>query len=349
MSLYEYGSAASGLQFTINTVANPDGSTGFTVHVIQGSLNLNAVYWSDGDLVAKESTSTGFIGTKAENALNMNGSNVLWNDDGTSTVKDETYDGGVKLSDAGLGSTPPLTYLTAGGADYTFKVDNLDLTHFSTLGVRATSTSTLEGSIKWVDEHPYTPPPPPETVAFDGLSQGAWGTPDAGAGHWDTTTYQTTDLYEGIFDIDAGGNIDGDSLLEVLNQPVQGNAEAILGKQAVAALLNADSTGAPGEPTLTADYRFTTDEVIKAVQEVYDDAGFDAVQAADLQNLLEFWNIAPENNHVIDGATVEGELHSDDTTTIATTLTYAGTAGGSFTGDIIQVLHDLHPNDGWML
>ena len=50
MSLYEYGSAASGLQFTINTVANPEwAAPGFTVHVIQGSLNLNALYWSDGE------------------------------------------------------------------------------------------------------------------------------------------------------------------------------------------------------------------------------------------------------------------------------------------------------------
>ena len=49
---------------------------------------------------------------------------------------------------------------------------------------------------------------------------------------------------ESIFGVDAGGNIDGDTLLEVLNQPVQGDAEAILGKQAVGALLNASSTGA---------------------------------------------------------------------------------------------------------
>ena len=273
----------------------------------------------------------------------MNGDNVAWNDDGTSAGVTELYDGGVKLSDAGLGQGGS-TFLSADGTStYSFDVAGLDLSLFGQLGVRATSTSTLEGSIKWVDTHP-TEPPPDQPVAFDGLSQGAWGTPVNGAGDWTQTSYQTTDLYETIFGVDAGDNIDGDSLLGVLNQPVQGNAEAALGKQAVAALLNADSSG---ETTLTQAYRFSADDVIKAVQEVYDDAGFDATQAADLQDLLEFWNIAPENN-VGPGATMPGELHSDDTTTIATTLEYDGHLGGSFEGDIIGVLNTLHADHGWL-
>ena len=128
------------------------------------------------------------------------------------------------------------------------------------------------------------------------------------------------------------------------------------------ALLNADSILAtgdytdpnyvnPGETSVTAPYRFSTDEVIKAVQEVYDGAGFDAVQAADLQNLLEFWNIAPENNVGV-GATVPGELHSDDQTLIATTLEYTKVdqtllQGGAFEGDILDVLNVLYGGHGW--
>jgi hypothetical protein len=348
MSLYEFGSDASGLRFTIDAVSDGAGGTKFTVHVITGSLNLNALYWSDGDSTGGESSSLGFTGAKSENSLNMNGSNVVWNDDGTSTTAKEVYDGGIKLSDVGLGKGDGSTFLTAGGEDYQLTVANLDLSHFSTLGVRATSTSTAEGSIKWVDDTPYDPPPPDEPVAFDGLSHGAWGTPNAGAGHWNETTYQTGNEYDDVFGVTAGGNIAGDSLLEVLNQPAQGNAEAILGKQAVAALLNSSSSG---EGTLTQDYRFTTSEVIDAVKEVYDGVGFDQVQAADLQDLLEFWNTAPEHN-VGPGATVPGELHSDDTTTIATTLVDATepgnvNSGGSFEGSIFEVLNGLHPTHGW--
>lgn len=69
----------------------------------------------------------------------MNGSGVAW-------------DGGYKLGDIGLGSAHPL-YLQAGvGNDYHFTVDNLALTKFPELGVRATSTTTnvpgVLGSIK---------------------------------------------------------------------------------------------------------------------------------------------------------------------------------------------------------
>jgi hypothetical protein len=127
----------------------------------------------------------------------------------------------------------------------------------------------------------------------------------------------------------------------VLNQPVQGNPEVTLAYQAVTALLNAtDATF-----MVTQDYRFTTSDVIAAVQKVYDHGGFDAQQGTDLTNLLQFWNEAPEAN-VGAGATVPGELHSNDTSIAA--LQYNGTAGGSFEGDIFQVLAGLHPDHGWL-
>ena len=145
--LYEFGSAAAGLQFTITATTNAEGThTDFTVNVLTGSLNLNAVYWSNGDATNDDVSGVdliGFTGKSSENSLNMNGSGEVW-------------DGGIKLSDAGLGKVPPATYLHAGDT-YTFGAD-IDLGLFDTLGVRATSTSTAEGSIKWVDDCPTLPP-----------------------------------------------------------------------------------------------------------------------------------------------------------------------------------------------
>jgi uncharacterized repeat protein (TIGR01451 family) len=158
MSVYEYGSDASGLHFTINAIV-ANGNTTFTVDVLTGSLNLNALYWSDGDAVAAESTRTGFTGAQSESSLAMNGANVVWADTGTSTSAMELYDGGIKLSDAGLGPVPPPTYLNADSAPYSFTVNGLNITKFDILGVRATSTSTEGGSIKWVDDCPVESKP----------------------------------------------------------------------------------------------------------------------------------------------------------------------------------------------
>src|SRR5262245_64599563 len=123
------------------------------------------------------------------------------------------------------------------------------------------------------------------------------------------STYSKTDSYEAVFGVDAHGNLDGDQLLAVLNQPALGNPEVPLAYQAVTAILNAtDEIGA-----VTQDYRFSTDDVILAVQEVYDDGGFNSTQAADLTDLLQFWNEAP-NANVGAGATVPGAMHQGDTT-----------------------------------
>ena len=141
MSLYEFGSDASGLRFQIEALDDGEGGTNFTVTVFTGSLNLNALYWNDG-----VDDNTQFdLGTKKDNSLNMNGSGEDW-------------DGGVKLSNTGLGQGDGSTYLSANGnADYSFTMANLDLSQIETLGVRATSTSTAEGSIKWVADETCVP------------------------------------------------------------------------------------------------------------------------------------------------------------------------------------------------
>jgi hypothetical protein len=163
--IYKYGNNAAGLEFDIETQADGNGGTDFMVHVITGSLNLNAIYWSDGDGTSNESFKVGFTGAPGENALNMNGANVEWKDDGTFSSSQQAYDGGIKLSSAGLGNPPPATYLHAGD-DYQFNVANLDLSLFPTLGVRATSTTSSGGSIKWFDDCPTVVVPAP-SIAID--------------------------------------------------------------------------------------------------------------------------------------------------------------------------------------
>jgi hypothetical protein len=84
--------------------------------------------------------------------------------------------------------------------------------------------------------------------------------------------------------------------------------------------------------------------------EAYDGDANDALQKADLSDLLNSWNDAPEHNvsSLANGTPlVDGELSSADTTLIATTLQDAGHFGGSFEGDIFQVLNGLHAGHGW--
>jgi uncharacterized repeat protein (TIGR01451 family) len=164
--------------------------------------------------------------------------------------------------------------------------------------------------------------------------------------------YSKTDSYETVFGVDAHGNLDGDQLLAALNQPAQSNADPLnlevpLAKQAVTALLNAADDDAGGR--ITAPYRFDVDDIKAAVQKSYDMPGgaFDIEKGADLAKLLAFWNAAPSNN-TGPGAHVPGELASNDTTTIATTLTFDGDQGGSFDGNIFTVLNALHPDHGWL-
>ena len=94
----------------------------------------------------------------------------------------------------------------------------------------------------------------------------------------DWVVYNKTDSYESVFGVDAHGNLDGDQLLAVLNQPISSNAnpanlEVPLAKQAVTALLNATNDA---DGLVTQDYRFRPSDVINAVKEVYDDGHFDA-------------------------------------------------------------------------
>jgi len=133
--------AYEGLKLSIEAVDCGDGTIKFNVTCLEGYADINALWWSDGDGEASEYEAL----EKSEKSLNMNGSGEEW-------------DGYEVLSSAGLGTdgTAKETYLTEGET-YSFhlsveQLDNITWEDLSTLGVRATSTSTYEGSIKGVDD-----------------------------------------------------------------------------------------------------------------------------------------------------------------------------------------------------
>jgi Ca2+-binding RTX toxin-like protein len=157
MAKYEwkFGAEGSGLYFTITF---DDVAGTFSVTSLEGSFDLNALWFSDGD-----TSSDGFTLSKADNSLNMNGSNTVWADDGTSSTEKVAWDDYIKLSNPGLGSEGEEkgTFISAGDPGPTvFNLADLNLSNFTlanfdpetaVLGVRATSVNG-DGSIKWVDK-----------------------------------------------------------------------------------------------------------------------------------------------------------------------------------------------------
>ena len=145
--VWNFGSEAIGLQFSIQY---DQASNTFTVHCDKGYLDLNAIW------LASDSVTGTYSLTKSESSLNMNGANTVW-DDGTSSSSKIVWDDFIALSSTGLGSEgiAKSTFISEGetasfsGSCYGF--DAFDPTIFTTLGVRATSTSTNGDGIKWVD------------------------------------------------------------------------------------------------------------------------------------------------------------------------------------------------------
>jgi Ca2+-binding RTX toxin-like protein len=135
MSTYtwNFGSSDAGLVFKIVF----DAATGqFTVTALEGSINIGALWFSDGN-----STSDGYTLTKADNSLNMNGTSTVWEDDGTASSEKLVWDSYLKDSLS--------TVLTAGQTQVLDAPEGFDPEVFGVLGVRAT---TSIGSIKWVDD-----------------------------------------------------------------------------------------------------------------------------------------------------------------------------------------------------
>ena len=136
MTTWTLGSEAEGLVIKITAVQDGDNVV-FTVTVEYGTANVNAVYWGDGEADGAGAVLAGDdITGKISSSLNMNGTGVDW---------DSYY----ALSNPGLKGT-------VAADEYTFTLTNTDLAELdiNDIGVRATSTSTAEGSIKWHTDTP---------------------------------------------------------------------------------------------------------------------------------------------------------------------------------------------------
>lgn len=148
MSTYTwtFGAEGSGLWFTITY----DGGK-FIVESKEGSFDLNALWFSDGDTTLD---GDGYTLTKSDSSLNMNGSTTVWEDDGTSSSEKIVWDDYLKLSSTGLGSAgeTKITFVSAGET-VEFDAGDFDPAVYTTLGVRATSVNGGD-SIKWADTEP---------------------------------------------------------------------------------------------------------------------------------------------------------------------------------------------------
>ena len=175
MKVFEY--QENGLSYTVTLTQGSDGTVSATITVNSGHMDVNALYWGDSD---HSGTSAGLGGP-----LNMNGAGSQY--DGERVQ----WDGAQALSRPGLGreGTDKETYLSEGqslGPITLNGVSSLDEIDF--FGVRATSTSTPEGSIKGVSvpEEPEDPVDPEEPICdtpdkvFFVFSYNDEGAPDYG-------------------------------------------------------------------------------------------------------------------------------------------------------------------------
>jgi hypothetical protein len=141
---FNLGTDADPLRFDV--VLFQDGDQVYAKIIVHdGYADFNALFFGDG--TQGNSAFNGFTGK--DSSLNLNGAQgSLLNG------RPVEWDGAIKLSPAGLGTlgADKLTFLGAG--DYQiFKLDGItSLDQIDVLGVRATSTSTPDGSIKAIGD-----------------------------------------------------------------------------------------------------------------------------------------------------------------------------------------------------
>lgn len=146
-----------GLSYTVAVYEDPlTGSFVADIEVIEGSMDVNAIYYGDDDFSGDSESLNG--------PLNMNGARL----DGENVQWDEA----VRLSDPGLGpdADEKETYLNEGDT-LRVELDITSLDEIDVFGVRATSTTTAEGSIKSVSDDPEEPEEP-EDPTFDKIGFG---------------------------------------------------------------------------------------------------------------------------------------------------------------------------------
>lgn len=146
-----------GLSYTVLVYQDPDtGEFLADITMLEGEMDVNALYFGDDDF---SGSSENLGGPLNMNGASLDGEKVQWDD-------------AVELSDPGLGpdGAEKDTFLTEGET-YTVSLDIDSLDDVDVLGIRATSTSTDEGSIKGVSDDP-TEPEEPQDPTFDKVGFG---------------------------------------------------------------------------------------------------------------------------------------------------------------------------------
>ncbi len=263
-----------GLAYTV-TVYEDAGTFMADITVIEGSMDVNAVYFGDDDFSGQSESLGG--------PLNMNGARL-----GADKVQ---WDDAVGLSDPGLGpnADDKETYLSAGET-LTVGLDIDSLDEVDVFGIRATSTTTDAGSIKAVSDEPEEREEPEdptfEKVGFavdlgenggieDGIFMLEGDLPDGEDGTFENyvnlyeseyggdpdyniTQVESVVFYELVEETDADGNpIEIPQELFRIDAPDGGftDADALLAAYDAAiadGALDDASTGADGGPDLMA-------------------------------------------------------------------------------------------------
>jgi hypothetical protein len=127
-----------GLTYTVKVFQLPDGNFEAKITVLEGSADFNAFYFGDAVDDGSSVSLKGNLNMSGEGALDSDGNAVDW-------------DEAVVLSKPGLGpqGADKATFLSAGES-FSFPLDIDSLEEVEEVGIRATSTSTPEGSIKSV-------------------------------------------------------------------------------------------------------------------------------------------------------------------------------------------------------
>jgi hypothetical protein len=153
-----------GLSFEVELTQRADGTIEARITVLDGHADFNAIYWGDD---VDDGSGVAFSGR--DSSLNMNGAGSV--DENGDPVD---WDAALKLSSPGLGNLgfDKPTYLEAGDSAIFELPAGTSLDNIDVLGLRATSTSTPEGSIKCVlgaeepedpkDDDPEDPKDDPE-------------------------------------------------------------------------------------------------------------------------------------------------------------------------------------------
>ncbi|MGX9349987.1 hypothetical protein ACS3QZ_02170 [Shimia sp. W99] len=139
---------AEGLTYSV-VIYEENGEFFADITVEEGGMDVNAIYFGDDDFSGKSESLSG--------PLNMNGARL----DGEKVQ----WDSAAKLSDPGLGpeGTDKETYVGEGDT-LTVQLDITSLDDIDVFGIRATSTTTPEGSIKAVSDEPEEPEEPEEPL-----------------------------------------------------------------------------------------------------------------------------------------------------------------------------------------